>query len=151
MERLTRRNGSSVSINFSSKQNNWLFCVRCVICRQFCKKSAGKTYVTHGATITKCLTCTVFFLQFKDIPKLGGIEAPFYRQNIGMPNYPGYTPGLVHPGLTAGPTPFVPPNHLSTFQPKVCIFVQCCHVCMPSCIKELSDTHCFLKIAREVN
>lgn len=58
-------------------------------------------------------------LQFKDIPKLGSVESPFYRQNLGMPNYPGYAPGLMHPGLTAGPTPFVPPNHLPTFQPKV--------------------------------
>ncbi|XP_045478502.1 extensin-like isoform X3 [Harmonia axyridis] len=56
---------------------------------------------------------------FKDIPKLGGVESPFYRQNLGIPNYPGYTPpGLMHPGLTAGPTPFVPPTHLPTFQPK---------------------------------
>jgi hypothetical protein len=42
---------------------------------------------------------------------------------MGMPNYPGYTPGLIHPGLTAGPTPFVPPNHLPTFQPKVLAFL----------------------------
>ncbi|VEN46732.1 unnamed protein product, partial [Callosobruchus maculatus] len=56
---------------------------------------------------------------FKDIPKLGGVESPFYRQNLGLPGaYPGYTPGLIHPGLTTGPTPFVPPNHLPTFQPK---------------------------------
>ncbi|KAK9718656.1 Autism susceptibility 2 protein [Popillia japonica] len=55
---------------------------------------------------------------FKDIPKLGAVESPFYRQNLTMPNYPGYTPSLLHPGLTAGPTPFVPPNHLAPFQPK---------------------------------
>ncbi|KAJ8928047.1 hypothetical protein NQ314_019417 [Rhamnusium bicolor] len=56
---------------------------------------------------------------FKDIPKIGSVESPFYRQNIGLPgSYPGYTPGLMHPGLTTGPTPFVPPNHLPTFQPK---------------------------------
>ncbi|KAJ8923431.1 hypothetical protein NQ315_001990, partial [Exocentrus adspersus] len=56
---------------------------------------------------------------FKDIPKLGGVDSSFYRQNIGLPaTYPGYTPGLMHPGLTTGPTPFVPPNHLPTFQPK---------------------------------
>ncbi|KAK9883849.1 hypothetical protein WA026_002047 [Henosepilachna vigintioctopunctata] len=56
---------------------------------------------------------------FKDIPKLGGVDSPFYRQNLTIPSYPGYTPpGLVHPGLTAGPTPFVPPTHLPTFQPK---------------------------------
>lgn len=57
-------------------------------------------------------------LQFKDIPKLGSVESPFYRQNLSMPNYPAYTPSLLHPGLT-GPTPFVPPNHLPAFQPKV--------------------------------
>ncbi|XP_072394312.1 uncharacterized protein [Diabrotica undecimpunctata] len=56
---------------------------------------------------------------FKDIPKLGSVDSPFYRQNIGLPGtYPGYTPSLMHPGLTTGPTPFVPPNHLPTFQPK---------------------------------
>lgn len=56
---------------------------------------------------------------FKDIPKLGSVDSPFYRQNLAIPNYPGYTPpGLLHPGLTAGPTPFVPPTHLPTFQPK---------------------------------
>ncbi|KAL3274149.1 hypothetical protein HHI36_015563 [Cryptolaemus montrouzieri] len=56
---------------------------------------------------------------FKDIPKLGSVDSPFYRQNLTIPNYPGYTPpGLMHPGLTAGPTPFVPPTHLPTFQPK---------------------------------
>ncbi|XP_030752083.1 autism susceptibility gene 2 protein-like isoform X3 [Sitophilus oryzae] len=56
---------------------------------------------------------------FKDISKLGGVESPFYRQGLGVPGYPGYNPGLMgHPGLTTGPTPFVPPNHLPTFQPK---------------------------------
>ncbi|XP_074031929.1 tay bridge kinase isoform X2 [Leptinotarsa decemlineata] len=56
---------------------------------------------------------------FKDIPKLGSVESSFYRQNMGLPGaYPGYAPGLMHPGLTTGPTPFAPPNHLPTFQPK---------------------------------
>ncbi|XP_019881497.2 fibrosin-1-like protein isoform X3 [Aethina tumida] len=56
---------------------------------------------------------------FKDIPKIGSVESsPFYRQNLGMSSYPGYTPSLMHPGLTAGPTPFVPPNHLTSFQHK---------------------------------
>ncbi|KAJ8982541.1 hypothetical protein NQ317_005543, partial [Molorchus minor] len=56
---------------------------------------------------------------FKDIPKLGGVDSPFYRQNLGLPgSYPGYAPSLMHPGLATGPTPFVPPNHLTTFQPK---------------------------------
>ncbi|XP_060523223.1 autism susceptibility gene 2 protein homolog isoform X2 [Cylas formicarius] len=56
---------------------------------------------------------------FKDITKIGAVESPFYRQNLGMPSYAGYNPGLIgHPGLTTGPTPFVPPNHLPTFQPK---------------------------------
>nr|XP_022916620.1 autism susceptibility gene 2 protein-like isoform X2 [Onthophagus taurus] len=58
---------------------------------------------------------------FKDIPKLGSVESPFYRQNMAMSNYPGYTPSLLHPGLTAGPTPFVPPNHLGPFQPKAIV------------------------------
>ncbi|CAH1136027.1 unnamed protein product [Ceutorhynchus assimilis] len=56
---------------------------------------------------------------FKDIPKLGSVDSSFYRQGLGVPTYPGYNPGLMgHPGLTTGPTPFVPPNHLPTFQPK---------------------------------
>ncbi|KAF5269639.1 hypothetical protein FQR65_LT05978 [Abscondita terminalis] len=55
---------------------------------------------------------------FKDIPKLGSMDSPFYRQNIGLPGYPSYSSSLLHPGLT-GPTPFVPPNHLPPFQPKV--------------------------------
>ncbi|XP_018319057.1 autism susceptibility gene 2 protein isoform X2 [Agrilus planipennis] len=54
---------------------------------------------------------------FKDIPKLGGIDSPFYRQNLGLPSYPSYSPSLLHPGLT-GPTPFMPPNHVQSFQPK---------------------------------
>lgn len=62
------------------------------------------------------------FQKFKDIPKLGSVESPFFRQNLGMSAYPGYTPSLLHPGLTAGPTPFVPPNHLPSFQPKVGFF-----------------------------
>uniref|UniRef100_A0A1B6C7C7 Uncharacterized protein n=1 Tax=Clastoptera arizonana TaxID=38151 RepID=A0A1B6C7C7_9HEMI len=53
---------------------------------------------------------------FKDIPKLGGVDSPFYRQNLGLSSYPGFSPGLLHPGL--GSTPFAPPNHLPTFTPK---------------------------------
>lgn len=49
---------------------------------------------------------------------MGSVDSPFYRQNIGLSSYPPYSPGLLHPGL-GGPTPFVPPNHLPTFQPKV--------------------------------
>lgn len=51
---------------------------------------------------------------------MGSVDSPFYRQNMGLSSYPGYSPGLLHPGL-GGPTPFVPPNHLPAFQPKVCI------------------------------
>lgn len=40
-----------------------------------------------------------------------------YRQGLGLA-YPGYSPGLMHPGL-GGPTPFVPPSALPTFTPKV--------------------------------
>lgn len=50
---------------------------------------------------------------------MGAVDSPFYRTGIGMPpGYPGYTPGLLHPGL-GGPTPFAPPNHLPPFAPKV--------------------------------
>lgn len=55
---------------------------------------------------------------FKDIPKMGAVDSPFYRTGaLGMP-YTGYSPGLLHPGL-GGPTPFVPPSHLPSFAPKV--------------------------------
>uniref|UniRef100_A0A182TYE3 Uncharacterized protein n=1 Tax=Anopheles melas TaxID=34690 RepID=A0A182TYE3_9DIPT len=55
---------------------------------------------------------------FKDVPKIGAVDSPFYRTGIGMPAYPGYPPGLLHPGLS-GPTQFVPPSHLQSFVPKV--------------------------------
>jgi hypothetical protein len=56
---------------------------------------------------------------FKDIPKIGVGDSPFYRTGaMGMPAYPGYAPGLLHPGL-GGPTQFVPPSHLPSFAPKV--------------------------------
>ncbi|GLH00958.1 Uncharacterized protein GBIM_07203, partial [Gryllus bimaculatus] len=54
---------------------------------------------------------------FKDIPKLGSVDSPFYRQNLGLTSYPGFSPGLLHPSL-GGSTPFAPPNHLPTFTPK---------------------------------
>lgn len=56
---------------------------------------------------------------FKDIPKIGAVDSPFYRTGgLGMPSYPGYPPSLLHPGLS-GPTQFVPPSHLPSFVPKV--------------------------------
>lgn len=54
---------------------------------------------------------------FKDVPKIGAVDSPFYRTGLGMPAYP-YGPGLLHPGLS-GPTQFVPPSHLQSFVPKV--------------------------------
>ena len=54
---------------------------------------------------------------FKDLPKLG--ESPFYRSALGgVGSYPGYPSSLLHPGLS-GSTPFMPPNHLGPFAPKV--------------------------------
>jgi len=74
----------------------------------------------------------IFLFQFKEIPKLGGVDSSFYRQNLGLTSYPGFSPGLLHPSL-GGSTPFAPPNHLPTFTPKVHIinlqemnFVLCC-------------------------
>lgn len=57
---------------------------------------------------------------FKDIPKIAAVDPQFYRAGLGMPpSYTGYNPtGLLHNGL-GGPTPFVPPNHLTSFAPKV--------------------------------
>lgn len=60
---------------------------------------------------------------FKDIPKIGAADSPFYRTGpamVGMPPYP-YGSGILHPGLS-GPTQFVPPSHLQSFVPKVNIF-----------------------------
>jgi autism susceptibility gene 2 protein len=58
---------------------------------------------------------------FKDIPKIGAVDSPFYRTGplVGMPPYP-YPSGILHPGLS-GPTQFVPPSHLQSFVPKVFI------------------------------
>lgn len=59
---------------------------------------------------------------FKDIPKIGAVDSPFYRTGpamVGMPPYP-YPSGILHPGLS-GPTQFVPPSHLQSFVPKVSI------------------------------
>lgn len=56
---------------------------------------------------------------FKDIPKIGAGDSPFYRTTplMGMPPY-SYPSGILHPGLS-GPTQFVPPSHLQSFVPKV--------------------------------
>ncbi|KAH8399834.1 hypothetical protein KR215_003388, partial [Drosophila sulfurigaster] len=56
---------------------------------------------------------------FKDIPKIPAVDPQFYRAGIGLPpGYTGYSPaGLLHSGL-GGPTPFMPPNHLTSFAPK---------------------------------
>lgn len=57
---------------------------------------------------------------FKDIPKIGAVDSPFYRTGpalVGMPPY-SYPSGILHPGLS-GPTQFVPPSHLQSFVPKV--------------------------------
>uniref|UniRef100_A0A8D8UWW1 Autism susceptibility gene 2 protein n=1 Tax=Cacopsylla melanoneura TaxID=428564 RepID=A0A8D8UWW1_9HEMI len=57
---------------------------------------------------------------FKDIPKLGGVDSPFYRHSLALSTYPpGF--GLHHPGLTPAPhtaTPFAPPNQYTSFTPK---------------------------------
>ncbi|XP_063990304.1 autism susceptibility gene 2 protein-like isoform X3 [Diachasmimorpha longicaudata] len=54
---------------------------------------------------------------FKDIPKLGSVDSPFFRGNLNLSSYPGFNAGLLHPGM--GPsTPFVPPNHLTSYAPK---------------------------------
>lgn len=56
---------------------------------------------------------------FKDIPKIGAGDSPFYRTAplMGLPPY-SYPSGILHPGLS-GPTQFVPPSHLQSFVPKV--------------------------------
>ncbi|CAB3370286.1 Hypothetical predicted protein [Cloeon dipterum] len=55
--------------------------------------------------------------QFKDIPKLPGVDSPFYRQSsLALSAYNSFTPGLMHPGI--GGTPFNPPT-LTPFAPKI--------------------------------
>ncbi|KAH8238367.1 hypothetical protein KR032_005188, partial [Drosophila birchii] len=60
---------------------------------------------------------------FKDISKMSGVDPQFYRTpgGMGLPTgggYAGYAAtGLLHSGL-GGPTPFMPPNHLTSFAPK---------------------------------
>ncbi|XP_039231859.1 mucin-19 isoform X2 [Drosophila yakuba] len=57
---------------------------------------------------------------FKDISKISSVDPQFYRTGMGLPpgGYTGYTStGLLHSGL-GGPTPFMPPNHLTSFAPK---------------------------------
>ncbi|XP_017082044.1 serine-rich adhesin for platelets isoform X2 [Drosophila eugracilis] len=57
---------------------------------------------------------------FKDISKISSVDPQFYRTGMGLPTggYTGYTSaGLLHSGL-GGPTPFMPPNHLTSFAPK---------------------------------
>lgn len=55
---------------------------------------------------------------------MSGVDPQFYRTagGMGLPaggGYAGYaTTGLLHSGL-GGPTPFMPPNHLTSFAPKV--------------------------------
>lgn len=62
------------------------------------------------------------FQQFKDIPKLGGVESPFFRANLNLTGYSGFNTGMIHPGIGPPATPFVPPNHLTSFAPKVRVF-----------------------------
>lgn len=60
----------------------------------------------------------IFPPMFKEIPKMGAVDSPFYRTGLGVPPYPGYgTPSLLHQAGLAGP--FAPPNHLTPFTPKV--------------------------------
>ncbi|BES97798.1 Hypothetical protein NTJ_10608 [Nesidiocoris tenuis] len=56
-------------------------------------------------------------VNFKDMPKGGPVDSPFYRQSLGFSGYPGYNPGLIHPTFGSA-TPFAPPTHLPTFTPK---------------------------------
>lgn len=58
---------------------------------------------------------------FKDIPKIGGVDSPFYRTatGMGMPMYPGYPPTLLHPNIGTA-AQFVAPTHLaSAYMQKV--------------------------------
>lgn len=62
----------------------------------------------------------LFHSQFKDIPKLGSVDSPFFRGNLNISGYSGFNTGLLHHGI--GPsTPFVPSNHISQFATRVCL------------------------------
>ena len=68
----------------------------------------------------KNLTKTLFlsYVQFKDIPKLGEVDSPFFRRNLNIGNYSSFNAGLLHPGM-GPPSTFVSPSHLASFAPKV--------------------------------
>ncbi|XP_070132401.1 serine-rich adhesin for platelets isoform X4 [Drosophila bipectinata] len=73
--------------------------------------SASPAQVTSGQLLPPPL--------FKDISKLSAVDQQFYRNGIGMPNgYAGYSPtGILHSGV-GGSTPFVTPNHLTSFSSR---------------------------------
>lgn len=50
---------------------------------------------------------------------MGGVESPFFRGNLNLSGYSGFNTGLLHPGIGPPSTPFVPPNHLTSFTQKV--------------------------------
>lgn len=50
---------------------------------------------------------------------MGGVESQFFRGNLNISGYSGFNTGLLHPGIGPPSTPFVPPNHLTSFAPKV--------------------------------
>lgn len=60
-----------------------------------------------------------FYSQFKDIPKLGGVDSPFFRGNLNLSNYSSFNAGLLHPGLGPPATPFAPPTHVTSYAPTV--------------------------------
>lgn len=60
---------------------------------------------------------------FKDIPKIGGVDSPFYRTGISVPMYATYPPTILHPSIGAATTQFIPQNSLSSFIPKVSVVV----------------------------
>lgn len=48
------------------------------------------------------------------------MDSPFFRGNLNLSNYSSFNTSLLHPGMGPPSTPFVPPNHIGSFAPKVC-------------------------------
>ncbi|XP_059480502.1 autism susceptibility gene 2 protein homolog isoform X2 [Neocloeon triangulifer] len=71
----------------------------------------------HTSPIIPSMMPPPMVSQFKDIPKLPGVDSPFYRQSsLALSAYNSFTPGLLHHGI--GGTPFNPPT-LTPFAPKI--------------------------------
>lgn len=86
-------------------------------------------------TVNPAAPSTIFSAPlFKDIPKIGGVDSPFYRTGLSMPMYTAY-PQMLHPSMGAATTQFIPQNSLSSFIPKVSV----CYPNIPLATTNIND------------